>query len=482
MVNISEFLDNDKSMIIAPAGYGKTHTIIDCLLQNQGQGKILILTHTHAGIASIRGKIKDHDIPTAHYHIDTICSFALQMSQIYHIDKADFPKVEKSNAYFDFAITTAIKILQARPIQEVIKSKYSHVIVDEYQDCSEEQHVLILKLSAILKTHILGDPLQGIFEFRHTRLIDMESDPSMEDFKNNKQELQTPWRWVNAHATQLGIDLASIRNELLAGRDVDLRLYRSITLVNAQERDYTIPDSSYKNAIWHEINQRQIQSLLLIHPVAENESPREEFIKRFPPLRMIESIDNKKFYDYCNLFDSKTGQNLIEEIVKFSQKFFTKTVVDAWFRSDYTLKNKRGVDAKKVIPILQSLIDSLVSNKNYSLIAELIEQIKDLPNNKCNRSDFMRDLISALRNAHSNKISAYEAMKRNRDIIRREGRNIIGKCIGTTLLTKGLEFDSVIVLNAHKFNNPKHLYVALTRACKRLTVITENPILHPYSN
>ena len=94
----------------------------------------------------------------------------------------------------------------------------------------------------------------------------------------------------------------------------------------------------------------------------------------------------------------------------------------------------------------------------------------------------MRDILSALRNAHSNKISTYEAMKRNRDIIRREGRNIIGKCIGTTLLTKGLEFDSVIVLNAHKFNNPKHLYVALTRACKRLTIISENPILHPYSN
>lgn len=482
MVNISEFLGYDKSMIIAPAGYGKTHTIIDCLIENQGHGRILILTHTHAGIASIREKIKSHNISPLYYHVDTICSFASKISQIYHISKTDFPQIERVNDYFNFVIITAIKILQARPIQEVIKSKYSHVIIDEYQDCSEQQHLLILELSAILKTHILGDPLQGIFEFRHTQLVDMENDPSMEEFKNNKQELATPWRWNNAYALQLGIDLASIRNRLIAGQDIDLRQYGSITLVNAQERDYMIPGSSYKNAIWHEINQQQIQSLLLIHPVSENESPREEFIKQFPPLRMIESIDNKKFYDYCNLFDSKTGRNLIEEIVKFSQKFFTKTVVDAWFRPDYTLKNKRGVDAQKVIQKLQSLIDSLESNKDYSLIADLIEHIKVLPNNKCNRSDFMRDILSALRNAHSNKISAYEAMKRNRDIIRREGRNIIGKCIGTTLLTKGLEFDSVIVLNAHRFNNPKHLYVALTRACKHLTIISENPILHPYSN
>ena len=33
-----------------------------------------------------------------------------------------------------------------------------------------------------------------------------------------------------------------------------------------------------------------------------------------------------------------------------------------------------------------------------------------------------------------------------------------------TLLTKGLEFDTVVILNAHDFKCPKHLYVALTRA------------------
>jgi DNA helicase-2/ATP-dependent DNA helicase PcrA len=48
-------------------------------------------------------------------------------------------------------------------------------------------------------------------------------------------------------------------------------------------------------------------------------------------------------------------------------------------------------------------------------------------------------------------------------------------------LTKGLEFDNVVILNAQDFNDPKHLYVALTRCCKRLVVITDNPFLHPYA-
>lgn len=64
MVDVAEFLQKNKSMIIAPAGFGKTHTIINCLAQYQETKKILILTHTHAGVASIREKIKANNIAT----------------------------------------------------------------------------------------------------------------------------------------------------------------------------------------------------------------------------------------------------------------------------------------------------------------------------------------------------------------------------------------------------------------------------------
>ena len=89
-------------------------------------------------------------------------------------------------------------------------------------------------------------------------------------------------------------------------------------------------------------------------------------------------------------------------------------------------------------------------------------------------------MIKALERAQAEGDTIYESMKKNRDVLRRVGRNIKGRCIGTTLLTKGLEFDVVIVLNAHLFTNPKHLYVALTRASKKLIVISQNSILNPY--
>ena len=61
-----------------------------------------------------------------------------------------------------------------------------------------------------------------------------------------------------------------------------------------------------------------------------------------------------------------------------------------------------------------------------------------------------------------------------KNILRRSGRKISGKCIGTTALTKGLEFDTVAILDAHEFTCPKNFYVAVTRASKMLIIFTKD--------
>jgi DNA helicase-2/ATP-dependent DNA helicase PcrA len=64
--------------------------------------------------------------------------------------------------------------------------------------------------------------------------------------------------------------------------------------------------------------------------------------------------------------------------------------------------------------------------------------------------------------------------------MRKVGRKMYGKYVGTTLLTKGLEFDTVIILEAEKFPDPKNLYVAISRCSKRLIVLAQNSKLSPY--
>jgi len=113
-------------------------------------------------------------------------------------------------------------------------------------------------------------------------------------------------------------------------------------------------------------------------------------------------------------------------------------------------------------------------------LAQILKEIKKLKGINCTRLELFYDLCKALEQAEHKGISVYEAMKEIRNIKRRMGRKVNGRCIGTTLLTKGLEFDTVAVLDAHNFKCPKNFYVAITRACRRLIIFTNNKILSPY--
>ena len=79
-----------------------------------------------------------------------------------------------------------------------------------------------------------------------------------------------------------------------------------------------------------------------------------------------------------------------------------------------------------------------------------------------------------MEDASLNKTSIYDSMITYRNRIRVIGRKVIGKCIGTTLLTKGLEFDCVVVLKANHFKCKKNFYVAISRACKKLVLCYDN--------
>ena len=96
---------------------------------------------------------------------------------------------------------------------------------------------------------------------------------------------------------------------------------------------------------------------------------------------------------------------------------------------------------------------------------------------KSARPGVLSSILKALEESRVENIPLYEAMKNHRNLIRRSGRKIEGKCIGTTLLTKGLEFDTVVILDAHQFDCQKHLYVALTRCCKSLVIFSNSDTL-----
>ena len=68
MFDFDRFLCEPKACLIAPAGSGKTYTIVECL--KRLPGRQLVVTHTHAGVAALREKIRRADIPKSKYELE----------------------------------------------------------------------------------------------------------------------------------------------------------------------------------------------------------------------------------------------------------------------------------------------------------------------------------------------------------------------------------------------------------------------------
>ena len=186
----TDFIKCQRGLLIAPAGHGKTTAIADCLLQCPEKSRQLILTHTHAGIASLRKKFQQKNIPSSKYQLETITGFA-QRYVIGFLGSSVLPD-EADKHYFSSAIEKCRVLMQSKLVQIVIQSSYDGVFVDEYQDCTIDQHEMIMELAYNLPLHLLGDPLQGIFSFESKPLIDFDRDLGLFTRFNC---LNFPWRW-----------------------------------------------------------------------------------------------------------------------------------------------------------------------------------------------------------------------------------------------------------------------------------------------
>jgi superfamily I DNA/RNA helicase len=473
--NPFKFISKPKSYLIAPAGYGKTHTIAECL--NYTEGKQLILTHTHAGVASIKEKIKKNNIPSNKYKVETISSYA--QKYVFAFYRGDLPKQENSNEYFSFIIDKATELLKIKLIANVVRVSYTGLFVDEYQDCTKRQHKLILALSDILPTHILGDPLQGIFGFNDDPLVNIEDKEEMGEFIFNKYELSIPWRWKN-YNDKLGIALKDIRTKLIKNEAIILSDYsNSINTIISNEVDIYDNEKEYRKTLWKLANYK---SVLLIHPEEDKFYARIDIAKRFNNcFTVAEAIDEKSYYQISKKLDKIKINNLNTLFNKILPKMFYSTDLNNWF-NDKGIINKRKEEDKIVIRPVKDLLDLLKKDFNYFTISRILREVKKISSITCFRKELLNTLCEALISAEKNKISIYESMKNIRNNLRWKGRKIEGKYIGTTLLTKGLEFDIVAILDAHKIKSKKSFYVAITRACRKLIIFTESMELNPYDN
>jgi hypothetical protein len=497
------FVDGDKTLLVAPAGYGKTYTIAESLKYTTGRQ--LILTHTHAGVAAIKEKIKEFSIASNRYNVESISSFAQKYVHAFYTG-TDTPDQENSSEYHPFIIDKATIIFKSNVVRNVIKATYDNLFVDEYQDCTKPQHEMILTLSECLKTHILGDPLQGIFYFNGD-LVDLDTDLS--GFER-VPDLSIPRRWRKAgNNCALGDKLKEIRSLLEHRNVVDFSSndIEGLHFIIVNPNDIRDSKSLYRKClnklILNPEKNPDFDSLLIIVPKYvevkdDGGTVRKGDIKHRAKIRvqidssksltLIEAIDDKNFYSIARKIDTlcstigrstKPVKKIKEDVL---ERIFQKSGanLDNWF-NESAIKNKQADTDKIKAKALKRTIDLFISEPSPSNMNNIILELKNNLKIKYMREELLYAILNALTHSHLEGISVYEAIKNQRNIIRRSGSKSKGKCIGTTLLTKGLEFDTVVILDADKFDCPKHLYVALTRCCKNLVVFSSQNSLSPYN-
>lgn len=218
---IKSFSKKEQSLIIAPAGCGKTEIIAKSIsYSSETNEKQLILTHTHAGVKSIQDRLKKLGVSRKHYHIDTIAGFALQYSTSFPSSSGLGIDYDPTTNEWDKVYTAASSVISSKHGKKVIGTSFDGIYIDEYQDCTKQQHSLILQLANILPCRILGDPLQGIFGF-HDPIVNWYEDvfPNFERI-GDQHTVWTPYRWKDKNE-ELGTWLLQVRKSLLNGKSID---------------------------------------------------------------------------------------------------------------------------------------------------------------------------------------------------------------------------------------------------------------------
>lgn len=476
MPNFSSLLEITRGTVTAPAGCGKTHLIAESLRNNPAKKPVLVLTHTNAGVASLRTKLNGLKVETSKYRLSTIDGWAIRLVSVFPMRSgipSDALKLANPKRDYPLIRAAAAKLLAGKHIDDILQASYSHLIVDEYQDCSFYQHAIICGASRSLKTCVLGDPLQAIFNFGSDRLANWENEVCK--YFPIQVELDRPWRWINAGCEPLGQWLLEVRNKLLRGERIDLVLAPpEVKWVRVYDnRDY----EKLANASREKSPVKGGGVLIICE--SKNANSRYEIAKRVYGAEIVEAVDLRDLTNFAESFvlDSVSdGQAALSQLVIFAESLMTNVGARKLIKRVQSLLKKTA--RKKASDVEEAAIGFL-NSPTFTHAIDLLKTINQQSGVKTYRPAILRACIKAMQLCVDYPdLTFSEAAIRIREQNRILGRPLPKRAVGSTLLLKGLEADVAVVLNADSLD-AKNLYVAMTRGCRKLVICSKSEILRP---
>lgn len=453
--------------VTMPAGAGKTHLLAATakVLADAG-ARVLVLTHTHAGLQAVRGRMKRFGVSTAQCQVSTITSFAIKLARPYPtlggVRVPATPDMDDSARY----MAAATAVVTSEYIRKVLAASYTHVLVDEYQDCSEGQHAFVLAIkAAVSAVGVLGDPLQAIFGFKE-RLADWEREVQTE-FPDHQIDTQ-PRRW-DEHNPALGTWLHGTVRQAMHPRSLQfagVKFPDGVTFRNTS--------GNYPAILSEARRYRPISESVLII-TARDSSARNLAGKLGGSFKMMEEVAGKfmvQALDSLIAAEPDAYALWLFDLMKAcacGHASLDKTVRRRYVEN----RTSAGLTRPGFEPALASF-DRLVAEPTLANLVLGMDELMTSTGMTLHSSEAWLDIQAAIRGALAagdDKSVLHDELAKARENVRHTGRRNRNRVISRTLLVKGLEFDHVVIADVADHTEVHDLYVALTRARKTITIL-----------
>lgn len=458
-----QLAESARGFVVAGAGCGKTRLIA----QTAGfvaPPRQLVLTHTHAGVHAIRNRLHELGAEPRRCAVGTIDGFALRLVRSYpHLSGVE-GDAEGLPINWNAIRLAAGRFLGSRVAGEVLRASYRGVFVDEYQDCSVEQHLFVEAIAKLLPVRVLGDPLQSIFEFEN-----IVPWTEVESVFDALPRLTVPWRWLERNPA-LGKWLDKVRGSLEGdAHEVEV----SDGVPGLKWREATDQNRIAVCAAAISAN----GTVVGLFDGAGTNRAISLGSKLGGRYQVVEALDAPAALEFARQLDSSSGLARARALLKVVDGCCVRTGTE--LESVRRALGQGRLEARSsMAPQRAAFLRALAgvaSNDSPQALLAALNTLYQLRLTPIFRMGVWLAVAGSARLMQEGRASNLaDGCALHRESLRHGGRSLARRTLATTLVAKGLEFQHALVLDAESLTR-KELYVTLTRGSHSLTVLSQGP-------
>jgi DNA helicase-2/ATP-dependent DNA helicase PcrA len=326
---------------------------------------------------------------------------------------------------------------------------------------------MVVTMGQYLPIGVLGDPLQGIFDFG-PGVVDWTT---VEAAFAPKSLVSTPHRW-SARNPNLGSWLLAIRPSLVAGGIIDLGaagvplIWRQSTADLSGERGYCISAATTAG------NTKQVVALRQLP--AQCHKFARTLIGKYD---VAEEIECKVVGTLAKAIDIGDGGKIAAATIKLVRDccIGCPSPFNPTLMASYSQGNAKRYNSGNQYAAIYDALNLLISQPTAANVRQALTILK-AASQRVFRWEAWRVAMQLLEELSYAGGSATKQLQEVRNRTRYGTNTSNRNSISRTLLVKGQEYDECIILGADGMS-ARNLYVALSRGIDKVTVFSSQPVI-----